>query len=126
MTRRGARQPDVDAPVRGLRSGGLPFHLGRLLLIDGLPTVEIAVAAEKMRLFFHFRFRDGDGTRLPADGCGPVPDSTGSLGKPRPAGPTFQVDLELARLGDDRKRNAGYEIHRSCPSTALHRAATWC
>jgi hypothetical protein len=78
MTGRGARQsrkrptyllrlrpePDVDAPVRGLRSGGLPFHLGRLLLIDGLPAVEIAVAAEKMRLFFRFRFRDGDGTLL--------------------------------------------------------------
>jgi hypothetical protein len=75
MTRRGARQPrkrptyllrlrpepDVDDPVRVLRSG-LPLHLGRLLLIDGLPAVEIAVVPEKMRLFF--RFRDGDGTLL--------------------------------------------------------------
>jgi hypothetical protein len=47
-------------PVSVSLDGSLPFHLDSLLLIDKLPAVEIAIAPEKMRLFF--RFRDGDGT----------------------------------------------------------------
>jgi hypothetical protein len=49
-------------PVSVSLDGGLPFHLDSLLLIDGLPAVEIAVVPEKRRLFF--RFRGGDGALL--------------------------------------------------------------
>jgi hypothetical protein len=49
-------------PVSVLLDGGLPFHLDSLLLINGLPAVEIAVVPEKRRLFF--RFCGGDGALM--------------------------------------------------------------
>ena len=49
-------------PVSVSLDGGLPFHLDSLLLIAGLPAVEIALVPEKKRLFF--RFRGGDGTLM--------------------------------------------------------------
>ena len=49
-------------PVSVSLDGGPPFQLDSLLLIDGLPAVEIAVVPEKRRLFF--RFRGGDGALL--------------------------------------------------------------
>jgi hypothetical protein len=49
-------------PVSVSLDGGLPFHLDSLLLIDGLPAVEIAVIPEEKLLFF--RFRGGNGALM--------------------------------------------------------------